>query len=202
MRLIFILALGLACTTTAQRANAQHQLSEHGRAIVAISTCRTARCVRKGYASNSKHGIVARIAYYSKLLALQPESKSAACGLLRSIPRTQQQSNDLGILEANMYPGESDSDIRAAGEAYWNFSRNLAHALKLCPQYLPQFIRYGTLAISPTNSYPNWAARVCRSNPKRFLQAFRTLSAKDQEYIADVVIRPKDCKQIAFPEVP
>ncbi len=201
MRFVSFFLLAVACTMVAQQANAQQELSEHdGRAMVAMSACRTTGCVRKVYATISRQEIVARVGYYSKLLALQPDSKPAACGLLRSIPRTEDE--DIEQLNTSLYPGESYAEIVATGRAFRKFNRNLAHALKLCPQYLPQFIKYGTIALSPTNSYPNWAARVCRSNPKRFLQAFRTLSAKDQEYIADVVIRPKDCKQIAFPEVP
>jgi len=203
MMSVLLSLLALACTMVPQRANAQQVLSEHdGHTIVRMSTCRTTRCVRKEYAAISEQGILARVAYYSKLLALQPKSKPAACGLLRSIPRTGSDNALLAFLATSLYPGESVAEMDATGRASWNFSRNLAHALKFCPQYLPHFIQYGTIALSPTSSYPNWAARVCRSNPKRFLQAFHTLSAKDQQYIAKYVIHPKGCKQIAYPEVP
>jgi len=202
MRFLSFFLLVLACTMVAQQVNAQQELSEHdGRVVVAMSMCRTRPCVRKEYARVLKPQVVSQVVYYSKLLALQPKSKPAACGLLRSIPRSEEE-NDLSQLGTSLYPGESDREIKATDRASWHFSRNLAHALKLCPQYLPQFIQYGTIALSPTNSYPNWAARVCRSNPKRFLQAYRTLSAKDQQYIAKYVIHPESCKQIAYPEVP
>jgi len=202
MRFLSFFLLVLACTMVAQQAKAQQELSEHdGRIVVAMSLCQTVRCVRKEYAGISKPQVVSQVAYYSKLLTLQPDSKTAACGLLRSIPRSEEE-NDLGQLNTSLYPGESYAEIVATGRAFWKFSRNLAHALKLCPQYLPQFIQYGTIALSPTNSYPNWAARVCRSNPKRFVKAFHTLGAKDQQYIAKYVIHPESCKQIAYPEVP
>jgi hypothetical protein len=203
MRLISVLVLALACTTAALRTNAQQVVTEHdGRIIVKMSMCRTTQCVRETYAGISKPENLARVAYYSSLLALQPESKPAACGLLRNMPRTGSDNALLAFLATSLYPGESVAEIKATGPASWNFSRNLAHALKLCPQYLPEFIQYGTIALSPTSSYPNWAGRVCRSNPKRFLKAYRTLSAKDQRYITKYVIHPNGCKQIAFPEVP
>lgn len=203
MRRMSLCVLALAFTMFSQRAIAQQELSEHdGRTVVAMSMCHTVRCVQKEYAGISKPQLASRVAYYSKLLALQPDSKPAACALLQSIPRTREEEADIELLNTILYPGESDAEIDATGRAASNFSRNLAHALKLCPQYLPQFIQYGAIALSPTSSYLNWAARVCRSNPKRFLQALRTLSVKDQQYIAKYVIHPEGCKQIAYPEVP
>jgi hypothetical protein len=171
-----------------------------GPLLVAMATCESAGCVKATYAKMAGPDIVARVVYFTNLLRLNPGDRVAARGLLQNIPRTGRQDARLIVLSTNMYPGETDAEIRAVGRAYWNFSRNLAHGLRLHPEFLPSFIRYGTIALSPHSTYPNWATQVCRANPGRFLRAFETLSAQDRRYIAKYVIQPKGCKQVAFPE--
>lgn len=171
-----------------------------GPLLVAMATCKTIACINTSYAKISKPEMVARIVYYTNLLRIDPKSQSASHGLLLNIPRTGRQNAHLIVLSTNMYPGETDGEISAVGQAYWNFNQNLAHALRLHPEFLPAFIRYGTVALTLQSTYPKWATRVCKLNPERFLRAFRTLRVKDQQYIAKYVMQPKGCKQIFYPE--
>lgn len=168
--------------------------------LVAMATCKIAACVKRTYSKIHKPEIVARIVYFSRLLALDRKDAKAALGLLQNIPQTEGENRQMILLATVMYPGETNKDIDAVGQTYWHFSRNLALALRMHPELLPAFVQYGTIALTPHSTYPNWAAKVCRSNPERFLKAFRTLSPKDRRYIAKYVVQPEGCKQIAFPE--
>lgn len=173
-----------------------------GRLLVAMATCKTVGCVKAAYGKVENPEIVARIVYYTNILRLQPEDRTASRGLLANIPTTDDEDARFSALTGNLYGGETDAEISAVGQAYWHRSRNLARALKVCPRFLPAFIRYGVItgpAITE-NDYPDWVTRVCRSGPNRFLKAFETLSVKDQHYIAKHIIQPEGCKQIAFPE--
>lgn len=169
--------------------------------LVAMAMCKSAGCITQSYARIAKPEIVARIVYYSNLLRLQRSSRRAAYGLLANIPTNDDQYSRLTRLAENLFQDETDAQIEAVAEADWHFSRDLAQSVKLYPQFLPAFIRYGRIAIQDAHDdYANWAARVCRSNPNQFVQAFQSLRPADKDYISHFVIEPKGCKQVAFPE--
>jgi len=195
-------SLMLLCGLCTAGSTSQREIPKSERHIlVVMATCKTIQCVKATYTKIPRPEVVARIVYYTNLLRLQPGDRAASCALLKNIPATDDEYEHLTTLDGNLYQDETDAEIGAAGQAYWHMSRNLAHALKVCPRFLPAFIRYGILAMpNPHDDYPNWAARVCRSNPSRFLKAFETLGPKDRHYIAKHIIEPKGCKQIAFPE--
>lgn len=169
--------------------------------LVAMAMCDTAECVNAAYSRIRHPDLVARLVLYSNLARLDPSDREAGCHLLANLPKTGRAFGMLSSLGVPLYPDETYAEQVAVSDAYWQLNRRLAKALKCCPGNLPAFIRYGHLAIRDShNDYPNWAVRVCRSNPSHFLEAFETLSLEDQHYIAKYVIEPKGCKQIAFPE--
>jgi len=192
----------LLCGLCAEAGTSQRAIPKSERhTLVVMATCKIVRCVKAAYTEIPRPEVVARIVYYTNLLRLRPGDRGASCALLENIPATDDEYERLTTLDGNLYQDETDAETGAVGQAYWHMSRNLARALKVCPRFLPVFIRYGVLAMpNPHDDYPNWAARVCRSNPSRFLKAFETLSPKDRHYIARYVIEPEGCKQIAFPE--
>ncbi len=198
---LLTLAVLLRGQSASAGANPRDVPKREGPLLVAMATCNDIPCVRAEYGKIAKPEIVARIVYFTNILRLRPGDPSASCGLLESMPRNYDEYTSVTTLDSNLYADETDVQIGAVGQAYWHMSRNLAHALNACPRFLPGFIRSGIVAIpNAHDDYPNWAARVCRSNPKRFLQAFDTLSAKDRAYITEVIIQPRGCKQLAFPE--
>lgn len=169
--------------------------------LVAMAMCNTEACVNASYSKIRHPDAVAHLVLYSNLVRLNPSNKDAGCHLLANLPKTSLAFAKFSGLGVPLYPDETYEEQVAVSAAYWHLNQRLAKALKCCPGYLPAFIAYGRLAIRDShNDYPNWASRVCRSNPSRFLKAFETLSPKDQHYIAKYVIQPKGCKQIAFPE--
>ena len=192
----------LVCGLCTAGGTSQREIPKSERhTLVVMATCKTIRCVKAAYTEIPRPEAVARIVYYTNLLRLRPGDRAASCALLEDIPATEGEYERLTTLDGNLYQDETDAEIGAVGQAYWHMSRSLAHALKVCPRFLPAFIRYGILAMpNPHDDYPNWATRVCRSDPTHFLEAFETLSPKDRHYIAKHIIQPKGCKQIAFPE--
>jgi hypothetical protein len=114
------------------------------------------------------------------------------------MPQTGHQFEGLLSTGGALYPTESVREIRALSDVYWGLNGRLVAALRLFPGYLAAFVAYGRLAMrDPHNDYPDWAARVCRSDTKRFLEAFHMMSKRDQHYIARHVIQPRGCTQIA-----
>lgn len=171
------------------------------RPVVAMACCRSTRCIKAQYSRIRKPGTVARIVYYSKLIALSPSDAAAALGLLKNFPRSEDENGELIGLQMSMYDDETTRQMNAVAQIYWKFNQRLAQALRSHPQFLARFIKYGEIGFLDAQSdYPDWAARVCRRNPSAFLKAFSTLPSKDRSYIAEHIIQPRGCKQIAIPE--
>lgn len=170
-------------------------------ALIAMAQCRTVACVRRVYAKLRHPEVIARLVYYTSLQRLEPDNRHAACGLLRNMPRGGRAYPRLLYLGGYIAPGESEDQVLALGQSYWRLNGHLAQAMKLCPGHLPAFIKYGETAFAdPHNDYGDWAAKICRANPKRFLRALRTLSPPDQCYFSHRIIDPHGCKEIAVPE--
>jgi hypothetical protein len=201
-RAALVCAAAFVCVARGAGGNHSRKIPlREGPLLVAMASCKGVRCVKANYAKIAKPEVVARIVYYTNILRLRPVDRAASCGLLANIPTTNNEYERLTMLDGNLSEDETDAEIGAVGQAYWHMSGNLARPLKLCPRFLTGFIRYGRLAMpNHHDDYPNWAARVCRSNPSHFLKAFEALSPEDRRYIANYIIQPSGCKQIAFPE--
>ncbi|MGH9474037.1 MAG: hypothetical protein ACRD2F_02705 [Terriglobales bacterium] len=117
------------------------------------------------------------------------------------MPASRLAYSNFLYLSTYIAPNETQAQLDALSGNGWYFNEHLAAAMKLCPGHLADFIHYGETAFGdPHNDYANWAAKICRANPKRFLHAFWKLSPQDQCYFSHRVLDPHGCKQIDFPE--
>ncbi len=149
--------------------------------IAAMWRCKNAACVAQKLAALPHRESTGKAVYFATLLRLKPRDKSAAIGLLKSIPTNGAAYTRLALLPKRLYTHV-----------------NLAFAVVVAryPNYLPRFLRYGTLCAD--NLYPVLAAAVCRRDPVAFRRALATLSGPDREYISESRVNPNTCQPIPF----
>lgn len=171
--------------------------------LAAMLQCRTAACLRPFRPAAQRAGEAARLAYFSRMLALLPGDRRAARGLLLNLPTSSWQPlSELGWLGTTLWEGETPAQMIAAGRPFESLSQHAASAVLLFPEFMPRFLLYGLLAIqNPHDPFPDWAARACSSNPGRFRRAFHTLNLEEQRRFAKFIVQPRGCKQVGFPEV-
>ncbi|MGH9506240.1 MAG: hypothetical protein ACRD13_04885 [Terriglobales bacterium] len=177
------------------------RLKENAPALVAIVRCRTAACASAAFRKIENPGEPALATYYSQLFALDPHDRTAALGLLQSLPKNLAESTGVDSTDEYLYKKETAADLKLVARVGWELSRRAAAALHFWPGLLPAYLSYGEIAfLDSEDEYPNLAEKICRENPKHFLQALRALSAPDQCYFANRIVNPRGCRQIAVTE--
>src|SRR5215469_720733 len=168
--------------------------------LTAIASCRTVKCVTAK--QNAAHQRLEKTVLYTKWMLLEPSSRTAAEGLLSSLP-----SSDEEVVAFMQLPDwhegttTSTAQMKKLDTVYESWPRLISIAVQRFPQYLPAYIRYGRLAVNDIHSdYPGFARRVCRADRDRFVTAFHSLSADDQQFIGSHVFDPKLCKPIFLSE--
>jgi hypothetical protein len=191
---IFVLLFSLAVSTYAERADPDYKL------LNAIASCQTVMCVSPY--ENKVQGKLERTVLYAQWALLDPSNREASRGLLSSLPATEDELTALMTLpDWHESATKSQADMFRLSAVYENWPRLLAVAVRRFPKYLPAYIRYGRLAVMDAHSdYTGHEQTVCRSNPKRFVEAFRTLSGDDQHYIRQHVFNPDRCHPIFLSE--
>jgi len=168
--------------------------------INSIAACRTVRCVLQyRLAANDK---LEKIVLNARLLTIDPSSRPGAIGLLDNLPATEDEEVALFTLP-DWHEGATNSveEMKRLDKLYESWASLLSVAVERNLEYLPNYIRYGRLAVDDIHSdYTAYEQKVCRADPGRFRAAFLTLSADDQNYLRTYVFRPDDCKPIFVSE--
>lgn len=168
--------------------------------LSAIASCRTVKCVM-AKRSNARQR-VERTVLYAKWILLDPSSRTAAQGLLVNLPSTENELTAFMTLP-DWHEGvtTSTADMKKMAVIYESWPRLISAAVQRFPQYLPEYIRYGRLAVNDIHSnYTGFARSVCRANRGRFLTAFNSLNAGDQQFIKSHVFDPETCEPIFVSE--
>jgi hypothetical protein len=168
-----------------------------------IAHCPDIKCLN-GFREQLGKSKLARIVYYEKWMLLEP-ARDAGEGLLHNLPESQTEQSQMMALpdwsgDATESKPHSKKDESLA-EIYEAWPRSLADAAMAFPQYLPAYIRFGTLAPNDVHSdYTGNAERVCRSDPARFQAAFYRLDRKTQTQLRKFVFNPDKCQPIFLSE--
>lgn len=164
--------------------------------LTTISLCRDVPCLN-AYREQVGVSKLARIVFYEKWILLEP-SRTAAEGLLRNLPESEsEQSLMMALREWHDNPANSKEDLSGLAEIYESWPRSIADAVIVFPQYLPAYIRFGTLAPNDVHSdYTGNEERVCRKDPARFRAAFEMLNGKTQAHLRKHVFDPEKCRAI------
>ena len=145
----------------------------------------------------------ARLVYFARIFALEPNDQVAAQGLLSSLPTlgNSQAYTDVGSLSAALWPEETYAQMFAGEKIMDSLSREAGRAAVLRPSGIPQFLRYSLIAITnPEDQIGRAAVRVCRLRHRQFLTGLSRLSKGDRENFECCVVDPKGCRQIHFSE--
>ena len=192
--LVFVLLSGLTVTPYAHCTGHDYKLMN------AVASCRNVKCVRL-YESKVQDKLE-RTVLYAQWALLDASSQEASHGLLTNLPTTEDELIALMTLP-DWHEGatKSQADMMRLAAVYESWPRLLAVAVRRFPEYLPPFIRYGRLAVMDAHSdYTGHEQTVCRSDPKRFAESFRTLSVDDQDFIRQHVFNPDTCHAIFVSE--
>ena len=168
--------------------------------LTLMGRCADVKCLNalRAQVGNSKPS---KIAFYEKWLLLEP-SRVAAKGLLHNMPESELEQIQMMTL-ADWHEGatESKKDMENLAEIYESWPRSVADAAMALPQYLPEYIRYGLLALNDIHSdYTGNEERVCRADRTGFQAAFERLDRKSQAYLRKYVFNPEKCRAIFITE--
>ena len=191
---ILVLLSGLAVSPYAQSSEPDYGLMN------AIASCRNVKCVRS-YEGKAQRKLE-RTVLYTQWALLDASNREASWGLLSNLPTTENELTALMTLP-DWHEGatKSQADMFRLAAVYDKWPRLLAVAVRRFPEYLPAYIRYGRLAVMDAHSdYTGHEQTVCRSDPKRFAEAVRTLSVDDQDFIRQHVFNPDTCHAIFVSE--
>ena len=168
--------------------------------LASLVKCGDVPCL-DGYKQQIGDRKIAKIVFFEKWMLLQP-SKAAAEGLLRNIPDSQVEQQQMMSL-ADLPAGAAKSKEEAAklAEIYQNWPISIADAAIAFPQFLPVYIRYGVLAVNDIHSdYTGNEERVCHKNPAEFVAAFERLDRKTEAMLRKRVFNPEKCRAIFVSE--
>ena len=195
----FAVAAVFSCRASAQDASPPATPAPDYKLLAAIATCPDMTCVESHREEVGTHKL-SRIVYYEKWILLE-HSKAAAEGLLRNLPQTDSEQQQMMTLAQPYDAAESKQDTAALAEIYQNWPRSIADAVLVFPQFLPAYIRYGLLARSDVHSdYTGNEERVCHADPSRFQDAFYRLDRKSQSELRKFVFNPEKCRAIFLSE--
>ena len=193
-RICFVCTLVLII---AGKSHPQTPVSKY-RARTAMAQCRTVTALQKAHDKAGAHDKVTELVFFSRWLALSPRSQVAVRGLLKNIPSTEEEAEDLMTLPGP--PEEisaSESDMLALVKIYSRWPKLVADAVISAPDGMQDYVAYLPLATFDAHSnFTGNAQRVCTRFPKKFRSALAGLSQKDRDYVRDKVFDSDHCRAI------
>lgn len=172
------------------------------RARTTMAQCRTLTALQKAHGKSGVHDKVTELVFFSRWLALSPRSQVAMRGLLKNIPVTEQEAEDLMTLSDP--PEEitaSENAMLALGNIHDQWPKLVAHAVILAPDRMQNYVAYLPLAtIDPHSNFTESAQRVCSKLPQEFRLALNSLSQKDRDYVRTKVFDADHCRALFVSE--
>lgn len=195
------LALGVLspparCQGVEETERHQIRVSAEAPFLVSMALCHSRTCLApfKPAAGASRN---ARIVYFARLFALEPDDQAAARGLLSSLPVGGDSYSDVISLGTALWPGETVAQMLAGDEIGESLSREAARAAVLDPLDIWHFLRYSLVAISnPHDKIGSAAARVCRLRHSQLIAGLSQLPKGARAEFKRYVLDPKGCRQI------
>ena len=185
----------------AGKSYAQTPVSKY-RTRTAMAQCRSVTALQNAHDKAGVHDKVTELVFFSRWLALSPRSQVAMRGLLKNIPSTEEEAEDLMTLPGP--PEEisaSESDMLALVKIYGRWPKLVADAVISAPDGMQDYVAYLPLAtIDAHSNFTGNAERVCTRFPKKFRSALASLSQKDRDYVRDKVFDSDHCRAIFVSE--
>ena len=144
---------------------------------------------------------LARTVVASRLSELRPTDQRAAILLLDLIPQNGEQRLIWMTLGDSLCDSESISDMKSLGRLGENLPRNLAKAVLIAPDKMPNYVAFSLISVQdPHSDFAIQMQIVCRAEHSSFLRAVLALPSEEKVQFLKHVFNPKGCHALALPE--
>lgn len=143
----------------------------------------------------------AQVVIAARFFELRPMGKSAAVTLLNLIPQDDGQQSTWMTLGDSLCSSESVADMKSLSQLGEHLPRDLARAVLLAPDQMPNYIAYASTSVQdPHSDYAVQMQIVCRVNHPEFVKALAGLPADKRDWFAKHILNPDGCHALALPE--
>jgi len=151
----------------------------------------------KGKAGDSYR---ARVVFAAKQFELNPQKHDAALLLLSLIPKDDEEHLLLMSLGDGLCGTESYREMKSLDQIEEHLPRNLARAVLLAPDKLPEYLAYSISSVQdPRSDYAVQMQKVCRARHPEFVAAIAKLPPEKRDRFLRNVIDPEGCNALALP---
>jgi hypothetical protein len=146
-------------------------------------------------------GYRAQVIFGAHLFELRPAEHRAALMFLNRIPKDDEEQTVWLTLGESLCDSEPMADMRVLGRLRDRLSRDLASAVLIAPEKLPEYIAYAITATQdPHNNYAVQMQRVCRAKHAEFLKSVQGFPSDKRAWLVTHVLDPVECRALALPE--
>jgi len=143
----------------------------------------------------------AQVVFATRSLELRLGDKKAAALLLSLIPQDEGQHTTWMAMGDSLCSAESLADMKSLGGLGERLSHDLARAVLLVPDKLPDYIAYAPTSVQdPHSDYAVQMESVCRAKHPDFVKAVDGLPSDKRDWFIKHVLNPNGCHALALPE--
>jgi hypothetical protein len=143
----------------------------------------------------------AQVVFAARSFELHPMDKRAAVSLLSLIPQDDTQHTAWMTMGDSLCAVESVDEIKLLGALGERLPHDLAQAVLLDPDKLPDYVAYAATSVrDPHSDYAVQMQAVCRSKHSDFVKAVRGLPADQRDWFVKHIFNPDGCHALAQPE--
>lgn len=192
----------LLCLASARSALAQDVNCEEIGAMAKIARARSSATVTAGK-EKAGDSYRAQVVFAARSIELRPTDKNFAVLLLDLIPQDDGQQSTWLTLGDSLCSVESVADMKSLSQLGEHLPRDLARAVLLAPDKLPNYVAYASTSVQdPHSDYAVQMQNVCRANHHAFVKAVEELPADKMDWFTKHILNPDGCHALALPEEP
>lgn len=158
--------------------------------------------LRRIHEKSAVHDRITELVFFTRWLSLSPKSISAARGLIRTIPSSEEEA--VALMTLADYPGSgniSADEMSALDKVHGEWPRVVARATLLLPGSIKAYVSFLHLATTDMHSdFTGYAQKVCRKLPKQFRAAVAELPETERNYVRKYAFDAENCKPIFVSE--
>ena len=143
----------------------------------------------------------AQVIFTARSLEFHRTGQRVAVQLLNLIPKDDGQQNTWMTLGDSLCSSETVSDMKSLGRLGERLPRDLAKAVLLVPNKLPDYVAYALISTQdPHSDYAMQMQTVCRGKHAEFMKAVEELPSDKRSWFIKQVFNPQGCHALALPE--
>lgn len=151
--------------------------------------------------SKAGDGYRAQVVFAYRLFELHPSDRSAALAVVELIPKNDEQHAVSATLTEGVCDARYSEDVAALSRLLDRLPHDLARAVLLQPDKLPEYVAYANKTVSiPHSDYVPRMEKVCRAKHREFVKAVEQLPPGEKKWFLENTFNPDGCHPLHFPE--